>query len=150
MNTNRWNQDPGVSGVADGRALRWLALAAATAILFLGAVPATQAKDDSGRGPAPKLNIDTKPLDREGPLPRSFAPVVKKSSASVAQVFTSTRPRMNNVPFQDPFEFFFGPQTRAGAPRAPHRARRGPGPPSSCPRTATSSPTTTSWTVPTR
>ncbi len=117
MNTNRWNQDPGVSGVADGRALRWLALAAATAILFLGAVPATQAKDDSGRGPAPKLNIDTKPLDREGPLPRSFAPVVKKSSASVAQVFTSTRPRMNNVPFQDPFEFFFGPQNpRRGAP----------------------------------
>ena len=125
MNMNASNEEHRLSPGAEHQALRWAALAIATGILFLGAVPASHAKEDTGRGPAPKLNVDPKPLDRDGSLPRSFAPVVKKSSASVAQVFTSTRPRMNQAPFQDPFEFFFGPQMpRRGSP-APRQTGAG-------------------------
>lgn len=87
---------------------RWTAFLLAAATLFLGALPILQAKDDPGKNPPPILSIDTKPLVREGNLPRSFAPVVQKVSSSVVQVFTSSRrPSAMQGP-QDPFGFFFG------------------------------------------
>jgi len=88
----------------DARWLRWPVLALATAVLFLGAVPDVRAKGESDKPAAPQLNIETKALNREGSLPRSFAPVVQKVSASVVQVFTSTRPKpVPGVNQEDPF-----------------------------------------------
>ena len=110
----------GADAPLEMRWLRWPILALTTAALFLGAVPSVRAKGDSERASMPKLSLDAKPLNREGTLPRSFAPVVKKASASVVQVFTSVRPRFNGMPnaMEDPFQFFFGPQMppRRGVP----------------------------------
>ncbi len=87
---------------------RWTAFLLAASSLFLGAIPLLQARDEPEKNPPPILSIDTKPLVREGNLPRSFAPVVQKVSSSVVQVFTSSRrPSAMQGP-QDPFGFFFG------------------------------------------
>lgn len=93
----------------DSRWLRWPVLALATAALFLGALPDLRAKGDSDQATPPNLTVDTKAPNREGSLPRSFAPVVQKVSASVVQVFTSTRPKpVPGFNQEDPFNFPFG------------------------------------------
>jgi serine protease Do len=88
----------------------------ATVTLFLGALPDVRAKGEPDKSTAPNLNVDTKAPNREGSLPRSFAPVVQKVSASVVQVFTSTRPKpMPGFNQEDPFSFPFGnPGPRRG------------------------------------
>jgi serine protease Do len=105
----------------EARWLRWPVVALATATLFLGAIPSLRAKEDADKPTPPKLQVDSKPLVRDGNLPRSFAPIVQKVSSSVVQVYTSTRPRpLPGFNQEDPFNFFFGnPQPRRGqaAPR---------------------------------
>ncbi len=106
---------------------RWSVLAAATATLFLGALPALSAKSDSDKVAPPELTLDNRPVNREGSLPRSFAPVVRKVSHAVVQVTTATRQKMQMAPgMGDPFGWFFGdPEGRQ--PRgqaAPHGPRQ--------------------------
>jgi serine protease Do len=112
---------------------RWPVLALATATLFLGALPALRAKSDTDAEakPAPaQLTVDNKPLNREGSLPRSFAPVVQKVSKSVVQVTTASRPKamIGMIDPSDPFGFFGGPQRRGpNAPRMPRQEGIGSG-----------------------
>ena len=63
--------------------------------------------------PPAEFKVDNKPITREGNLTTSFAPVVKKSSPSVVNVFTTTKPRRVENPYNqfqdDPFfRRFFG------------------------------------------
>ena len=100
--------------------VRWPVLALATASLFLGALPDLRAKGEPEKASPPKLQVDNRPLARDGNLPRSFAPVVQKVSSSVVQVFTSSRPKaIQGFNQEDMFPFPFGlqPQRRGMTPR---------------------------------
>jgi serine protease Do len=62
--------------------------------------------------PPPKLNVDETPVSREGVHGLTFAPVVKKVSSSVVNIYTSKTvhadPRLYRL-FEDPvFRRFFG------------------------------------------
>ena len=92
---------------------RWPAVAAVAASLFVGALPALRAKSDSDKPAPPVLTLDNHPVNREGSLPRSFAPVVRKVSHAVVQVTTASHARgqmqMQGLPDgADPFGWFFG------------------------------------------
>lgn len=116
MNTTELNPG-GAVGTAGSRWWRWPLVALATAGLFIGALPALKAAGEGGKATPPKLAVDPKPIVREGNLPRSFAPVVRKVSSAVAQVYTAAKPRPTpGFDQSDPFFFFFGnPNPRRGA-----------------------------------
>lgn len=78
------------------------------------------AKDE--KAPPPRLNVDPKPVDREGRYLTSFSPVVKKVAPSVVMVFTTTKPReierQVNPMWNDPFfRRFFGDDFEDAFPR---------------------------------
>jgi len=112
---------------------RWPVLAVATATLFLGALPVVRAKADADKPAPAQLVVDNKSIDREGTLPRSFSPVVRRVSKSVVQITTATRAKTQAGPGQvDPFGWFFGdprgPQGRGGQmPRMPRQEGIGSG-----------------------
>ncbi len=105
---------------------RWPIVAAATASLFLGALPALRAKSDSDKAAPAQLVLDSKAINREGNLPRSFSPVVRRVSKSVVQVMTATRAKVQSLPdASDPFGFFFGdPRGQQGRGGNPQRMPR--------------------------
>ena len=84
------------------------------ASLFAGALLALGLLDGTLFGAAtPKLQLDEKPLAREVKLGTSFAPVIKKASPSVVNIYTTKTiresRRMSPI-FDDPFfRRFFGP-----------------------------------------
>src|SRR4030095_8089127 len=66
-----------------------------------------------------KLKVDDQPARRDTQLRPSFAPVIKEVSASVVNVFTSTKPKKVEGAIPNPFggnpffrEFFGDPEGR--------------------------------------
>jgi serine protease Do len=74
------------------------------------------------------LEVDDRPVARDGRMGASFAPVVKKVAPSVVKVNTITKAKTRSfggTPFQDPmFEYFFG---RRGGQQFQVPAQRGIG-----------------------
>jgi serine protease Do len=100
---------------AESQWRRWPILAAATATLFLGALPALRAKSEPDKPAPAQLVVDNKSINREGNLPRSFAPVVRRVSKSVVQITTATRARNLPGPVPiDPFGLFGDPNGPRG------------------------------------
>src|SRR2546425_5457475 len=71
----------------------------AMAIAFTQLAHGKAGKNDS-KAPPPKVAVDTSPLKRDTKLTTSFAPVVKKVSPSVVNIFISSTPK--NVSFNTP------------------------------------------------
>jgi len=91
----------------------------------------------STNNPVPKFRLDQAPINRQGNLVNSFAPIIKRTAPSVVSVFSSRTvqaPDMRNNPlFNDPmFRRFFGvpPEDEEGEegeeaqPRRPGGNRR--------------------------
>ena len=69
------------------------------------------AKEKPEEKPPLKLQIDTRPIDRTASVPVSYAPVVKKASASVVYVYSTKKVHAQDMSqmFDDPmFRRFFG------------------------------------------
>jgi serine protease Do len=100
MKHSRWTWIWGGSAVAGGLVWAWV---------LAGGAGLSWAKDAN---PPAKLNIQNNPLARETKAATSFAPVIKKVSPSVVNIYTTKRirenPRMQNPLFDDPFFRFFG------------------------------------------
>src|SRR5438067_240479 len=83
--------------------LRLTFLSAALSLAALG-VAFTQLAEGKGKSEAkaqpPKVAVDSTPLKRDTKLTTSFAPVVKRVSPSVVNVFISSTPK--NVSFNAP------------------------------------------------
>lgn len=82
--------------------------------------------------PPVKLQIDTKPIDRNAPDRVSYAPVVRRTAASVVYVYSNKKvpardisPLLNDPRFRRFFESIPGHQGRGG--RIPERNQRGLG-----------------------
>jgi serine protease Do len=95
------------------RRLPYVGLAAAAfAIPLIAASPKTS---DKGRKPSTGVLVDERPLERDGKLTFSFAPVVKRVTPSVVKVNTVVKARQTSMPsfpgMEDPmFRRFFGDQ----------------------------------------
>ncbi|MCC6232113.1 MAG: DegQ family serine endoprotease [Verrucomicrobiales bacterium] len=104
MNTNR---PPRLNRGARLALLGAVLLTAAASAVFTHQATAK----DGARAADLKLKVDAQPLKREAQLRTSFAPVVKETSHSVVNIFTSTKPRrMEGMPFggNPMFREFFG------------------------------------------
>jgi serine protease Do len=106
---------------ANLRALFWcsLGLTALTCEHFAGAAPAKP----------PRLNVQTNPIPRDGTVPASFAPIVKKVAPSVVTIYSTKTIRVDprsNPLLQDPFfrRFFGIEEDEDGAPRSSRRRQR--------------------------
>ncbi len=91
---------------------------------------AAEADTDSAKRPPLKLAVDTKPIDRDAAERVSYAPVVKRTAASVVYVHSSKRVRR-----QDMSSFFNDPRFRRffdglGIPRPEGDEDAAPTPPS--------------------
>jgi serine protease Do len=86
---------------------------------FTGAAPANP----------PRLNVQTNPIPRDGTVPASFAPIVKKVAPSVVTIYSTKTVRVdprNNPLMQDPFfrRFFGMEEDEDAAPRSNRRRQR--------------------------
>jgi serine protease Do len=92
----------------------------AAALLSFGGLALWAAEKPAAR-PSLKLEVDTRPIDRNAPARISYAAVAKKTAPSVVYVFSSKKIRRQD--YQDPF--FNDPMFRRffGVP-----GQRGPGP----------------------
>ena len=122
------------------RKLRLTLVGSAAAVMAM-AIAFTQLAHGKGgktesKAPPPKVAVDTSPLKRDTKLTTSFAPIVKKVSPSVVNVFISSTPK--NVSFNSPpmldepfFRRFFGddfsPGNRNGKMRVPKQRGLGSG-----------------------
>src|SRR5213593_824940 len=118
--------------------LRATFVAAALALAGLG-VAFTQLAHGKGTQKAepPKVVVNSAPMNRETKLTTSFAPVIKRVSPSVVNVFISSTPKnaswTSPSPFDEPFfrRFFgdeFGSGSRGGKqPRLPKQRGLGSG-----------------------
>ncbi len=83
---------------------RHLALIA-SALALAGAAPTTRAADDKAAAPAAakraplKVTVDRKPINRDAPDRVSYAPVIKKTAASVVYVYSTKKVQINLSPF---------------------------------------------------
>jgi serine protease Do len=95
--------------------LRLISLAAV--LLGLGGLALWAADKPSNRPPL-RLEVDTKPIDRNAPAKVSYAAVAKRTAPSVVYVFSSKKVRRSdeeNPFFNDPmFRRFFGEPGRRG------------------------------------
>jgi serine protease Do len=103
--------------------------------LWVAGLPSACARDanpvaaDRDSRPPLKLNIDSKPINRDAPDRVSHAPVVEKTSASVVFVYSTKQVRPQEMyPFLDDpvLRRFFGIPGNRGA-QAPDRTQRGLG-----------------------
>jgi serine protease Do len=87
--------------------------------------------DASEKTPPLKLEVDKRPINRDGADRVSYAPVVKKTAASVVFVYSSKKVKGQDMsPFlNDPMlrRFFDIPGHRGVTPRAPDRVEQGLG-----------------------
>src|SRR5215208_3990902 len=86
---------------------------------FTGAAPANP----------PRLNVQTNPIPRDGTVPASFAPIVKRVAPSVVTIYSTKTVRVDprsNPLLQDPFfrRFFGMEEDEDGAPRSDRRRQR--------------------------
>ncbi len=92
----------------------------------------THAKNEASKNnPAPKLQIQDAPLQREGRLTTSFAPAIKKAAPSVVNIFTTKNIKESQDPrlspfFNDPMfrRFFGGGDEEEDESDNPRRGRR--------------------------
>ncbi len=100
------------------RNARWALLGAVLLATAASAVFTYNATAKDGRRAAElKLRTDPQPLKRDAQLRTSFAPVVKETSHSVVNIFTSTKPRrVEGMPFggNPLLREFFGDGFRGG------------------------------------
>ncbi|HMJ65840.1 MAG TPA: DegQ family serine endoprotease [Candidatus Binatia bacterium] len=82
------------------------------------------AENETAKAPPVRLVVDEAPVKRDGHFTTSFAPVVKKITPAVVNVFTTTAPKKQklqnyqNPLFDDPFfRRFFGDGSSEGQPR---------------------------------
>jgi serine protease Do len=93
------------------------------AILLIGSTLAFSklAEDDHAKAPPVRFVVDEAPVKRDTHFTTSFAPVVKKVSPAVVNVFTTTAPKKEanqNPFFDDPFfRRFFGDEVPGGRQR---------------------------------
>ena len=100
------------------------------AILMIGSTVAFSrlAENDDTRAPV-RLVVEEAPVKRDGRFTSSFAPMIKKVSPAVVNVFTSTAARQNTSqnrsPFDDPFfRRFFGDDLPGGGEQRRFRTPR--------------------------
>lgn len=80
-----------------------------------------------------RVEVDHSPIDRQGDLTTSFAPVVKQIGPSVVNVYTTSKARMQSTAFgsgfpDDPmFRQFFGDRFESRRPPMPAPKKRGAG-----------------------
>lgn len=88
------------------------------------------AEHDDSKAPAVRLVVEEAPVKRDGRFTTSFAPMVKKVSPAVVNVFTSSRPKRQNSQhqfFEDPFfRRFFGDEFPGGNQPGQRRYRGAP------------------------
>src|SRR6187200_2558890 len=93
------------------------------AILMIGSTMAFSRLADNNDAKAPvRLVVEEAPVKRDGRFTTSFAPMIKKVSPAVVNVFTTTAARQNTSqnrsPFDDPFfRRFFGDDLPGGEQR---------------------------------
>ena len=88
------------------------------------------AENDDAKAPV-RLVVEEAPVKRDGRFTTSFAPMIKKVSPAVVNVFTTTAARQNTSqnrsPFDDPFfRRFFGDDLPGGLPNGEQRRFRMP------------------------
>ncbi len=99
------------------------------AILMIGSSVAFSRLADNDEAKAPvRLVVEEAPVKRDGRFTTSFAPMIKKVSPAVVNVFTTTAPRQNTSqnrsPFDDPFfRRFFGDDFPGGGGEQQRRFR---------------------------
>ena len=100
------------------------------AILMIGSGVAFSRLADNDDAKAPvRLVVEEAPVKRDGRFTTSFAPMIKKVSPAVVNVFTTTAARQNTSqnrsPFDDPFfRRFFGDEFPGGEPQRRFRTPR--------------------------
>jgi serine protease Do len=97
----------------------FLSGALAVGAIALSLSPLAHGKGTSNKAEPPKIEVDKSPLKRDTKLTTSFAPVVKKVSPAVVNVFISSTPK--NVSYDSPqmfdepfFRRFFGDDSNGG------------------------------------
>ena len=104
-----------------------LLLAGAAGAAIFAAIDASSSNDSAHPSAPPKINVQSAPLSREAKITTSFAPVIKKVTPSVVNIYSTKTVRVNPrmMPFfDDPFlrrffggEFDDNPQDNRGRPR---------------------------------
>jgi serine protease Do len=100
------------------------------AILMIGSSMASSRLADNDDAKAPvRLVVEEAPVKRDGRFTTSFAPMIKKTSPAVVNVFTTTAARQNTSqnfsPFDDPFfRRFFGDNLPGGEQQRRFRTPR--------------------------
>jgi len=114
-----------------------LLLAGATGAAIFAAIDASSSNDSAHPSAPPKINVQSAPLSREAKITTSFAPVIKKVTPSVVNIYSTKTVRVNPrmMPFfDDPFlrrffggEFDDNPQDNRGRPRTREEQSLGSG-----------------------
>jgi len=84
----------------------------------------------AGGNPPARLKVDDRELKRDGPAPSSYAPVIRKVSPSVVNIYSTKTLRMPRLPqfFDDPFfDRFFGDRRGRGGERGLEQRSLGSG-----------------------
>jgi serine protease Do len=97
--------------------------------VLLGCEQFARGERSSLRPAAPRLNVQTNPIPRDGTVPASFAPIVKKVAPSVVTIYSTKTVRVDprsNPLLSDPFfrRFFGGEEDDNGSSRGSGRRRQ--------------------------